>query len=158
MSTAKWGAISLILIIAGSASVLAMAALNKFGYTNTWSPYWFISDSNKLLSLTIGVSTFMWFKNLHIPQSKLINSIGATTFGVLLIHANSDAMRQWLWRETIDPSGHFVESIFPTFGYAILSVLLIFTICSLIELIRSRYLNLSLINIAKGIKFKTNKV
>ena len=32
---------------------------------------------------------------------KLINTISASTFGVLLIHANSDFMRQWLWNDTI---------------------------------------------------------
>lgn len=58
-----------------------------------FSPYLFISDSNKLLALTASVCSFMYFKDLKIQYLKFINAIGATTFGVFLIHANSDAMR-----------------------------------------------------------------
>lgn len=138
LSHRAYGIVSIILILVGSASVLGMFAIYKYGYIGRFAPYFFISDSNKLISLAIAVTTFMWFKDLKISHSRLINAIGATTFGVLLIHANSDAMRQWLWRETVDCIGHFGDSLLWTLGYASLSVMLIFIVCSGIDWFRGK--------------------
>lgn len=133
-----WGWLTLALIVVSSASVIGLFALNKYGYTSHWVPYYFVADSNKILALAVSVSSFMWFKELKLPHSRLINAIGATTFGVLLIHANSDAMRQWLWRETVDCVGHFGDSVLWTLGYATVSVLIIFIICSGIDWFRGK--------------------
>lgn len=94
ISHARWGWILLILIALGSNSVFGMAYLSNVGLTNSFLPYFFIADSNKLLAILIAVSSFMYFKDLRIPHSRLINSLGGATFDVLLIHANSDAMRK----------------------------------------------------------------
>lgn len=140
MSHKAWGYMTLFLILTSSASVLGLFALNKYGYISHWAPYYFISDSNKVLALAVSVSSFMWFKDLRIPYSRTINSIGATTFGVFLIHANSDAMRQWLWRDTVDCVGHFGDSVLWTLGYATLSVILIFIVCSGIDWFHGKYI------------------
>lgn len=136
----QWGILAIANLIIGSISVLGLEIVYKFGYTDTFGPYFFVSDSNKFLSLAISVSSFMYFKDLNIPHSKLINALGAATFGVLLIHANSDAMRQWLWKETIDCIGHFGPSIIWTLGYAIISVLIIFFLCAGIDWFRAKYI------------------
>ncbi len=138
ISHRNWGIISLVSIIGGAASTLALFAIYKYGYFPKYYPYFFISDSNKILAFAISLSSFMWFKDLKIPYSRLINIIGATTFGVLLIHANSDAMRQWLWRETVDCVGHFGDSALWTLGYATISVIIIFTVCSGIDWFRGK--------------------
>lgn len=140
LSHRQWGVATLISLAAGMTSVAGIFFLRKTGHINYLDPYFFISDSNKLLALAIGVSSFMWFKDIKIPYSRLINTVGATTFGVLLIHANSDAMRQWLWRETVDCTGHFGESLLLTAGYATVSVLVIFTVCSGIDWFRGRFI------------------
>lgn len=31
----------------------------------------------------------------------------STTFGVLLIHANSDVMRKWLWKDLLNNTGMY---------------------------------------------------
>lgn len=131
-----WGWLSLLSIFIGSLSVLCLVLIYKLGYTSIYAPYFFISDSNKIFSLIIAVTSFMYFKDLKIPHSRLINAIGASTFGVLLIHANSDTMRQWLWRETVDCVGHFGSSVIWTLGYATVSVLIIFILCSGIDWFR----------------------
>lgn len=105
----------------------------------------------------LSVASFMWFKDLKIPHSRFINAIGATTFGVLLIHANSDAMRQWLWRETVDCMGHFSESVLWTLGYSVASVLVIFVVCSGIDWFRGRYIEPPLINLVKETGLKIHK-
>lgn len=128
-----WGGVTLI------SFVLAVASIPIFTWLPTLvnkppMPYFLVADSNKFLALAVGFSSFMLFKNIHIPQSKIINTIAATTFGVLLIHANSDAMRTWLWKNMIDCVGHYNAEYMPL--YVIGSVAVIFAICSLIDFIR----------------------
>lgn len=136
----QWGMIAIGSIVLGSISVLGMELIFKLSYFHGFAPYFFIADSNKFLSLAIAVSSFMYFKDLKMPHSRIINAVGGATFGVLLIHANSDTMRQWLWRETVDCVGHFGDSVLWTLGYATVSVLIIFTVCAGIDWFRGRFI------------------
>lgn len=96
----------------------------------------FVSDSNKILAVIVAISSFLWFKNMNISYSKLINTIGASTFGVLLIHANSYAMIQWLWKDTVDCVGHYYLPPFHMVLYILSSVVIIFIVCTIIDIIR----------------------
>ena len=109
-----------------------MAYKIKFGLAN--NPYKYVSDSNTFLAVATGVSLFMTFKDMKMKYNKWINTIAASTFGVLLIHANSDTMRLWLWKDIVDCSGSFYRT--DTCLYAILAVLAIFFICILIDYVR----------------------
>ena len=100
--------------------------------------YFFISDSYAIMAVLTSICTFMYFKNLKIRQSRIINMVGASTFGVLLIHANSDAMRQWLWIDTLDNIRWF-ESPY-LWIHATLSVVVIFVICIIIDQLRINYI------------------
>lgn len=100
----------------------------------------FVSDSNKFFAVVVAVSTFLWFKNLNIPNSKVINAVGGSTFGVLLIHANSDAMRQWLWKDTVDCVGHYELPLMQLIFFSVGVVLLVFFTCILIDRIRIRFI------------------
>ena len=141
ISHSAWGWIALAGIFAASASVLILFALYKYGYMHNFIGYFFVSDSNKILALFVALASFMWFKDLHIPQSRFINAVGGATFGVLLIHANSDAMRQWLWRETVDCTGHFSDNLPWTLGYAAAAVLTVFIVCAGIDWIRGKLID-----------------
>lgn len=144
----QWGIITLFLLMTGCLSVGSL-----FYFSNIY-PYYFIHDSNKFLSLAIAVSSFMWFKNIKLKNHPWINTIAATTFGVLLIHANSDTMRQWLWNETINCVGNFGPNFWYNLGYALLSILLIFFIFSLIDWLRSKYIEEKLLHAVKSILLK----
>ena len=96
--------------------------------------YGFVTDSNALLAIVSGIVIFMAFRNLKIKQSRIINLIAATTFGVFLIHTRGDSMRQWLWCDVLDNVGHYSSSIMPL--HAIGSVIAIFIICSIIDFLR----------------------
>lgn len=96
-----------------------------------------VSDSNKPLAVLTAVFAFIFFKNLEIGYSKIINTIAASAFGVLLIHANCNTMRQWLWRDSLDNVGHFADNIYL---HAIVSVLAVYAICTLIDFIRIQLL------------------
>lgn len=150
ISHRQWGIATLITLLGGICSIIGLYLMKKQGYMNTFMPYHFISDSNKMIALAIALCSFMWFKGLRIPQSKIINAAGAATFGVLLIHANSDAMRQWLWRETVDVTGHFSSQLIMTVGYGVSAVLSIFIICSMIDFLRVHTIEMPMVRLIKG--------
>lgn len=103
-----------------------------------------VVDSNALLALTNGITSFMWFKSMKIRNSKLINTIAASAFGVLLIHSNSSTMRQWLWKDTVDCIGHFDTPYY--WLYAIGCVLVIYAICTIVDFIRIKTIETPLLN------------
>lgn len=98
------------------------------------SPYWFVSDANKVMALVTSLCLFNLFRSIRIPYSKLINAVGATTFGVLLIHAHNDTMRQWLWGDLLDNAGHLSSHLYPL--RAILAVVLVFVVSSCSDFLR----------------------
>ena len=100
--------------------------------------FYFVTDSNTFLAVCIGVSSFLFFKNLKIKQSRVINTIAASTFGVLLIHANSDTMRKWLWQTVLNVKGMYYETTGMVILHAALSVAVIFTVCVMIDQVRIR--------------------
>ena len=100
--------------------------------------YRYLSDLNAFLAVMNGLSWFLFFKNIRIRKSKVINAFGGATFGVLLIHANSDAMRRWLWRDTLRNVDVYSSSL--VYLHAILSVLEIFMICAGIDIFRQKFL------------------
>lgn len=102
------------------------------------SPFHFVSNANKLLALAFSISLFLFFKNINIENNKIINAVSSTTFGVLLIHANSDAMRQFLWKDVLNVGEMYNNSLLVV--HAIMSVIVIFVICSIIEYLRIKYL------------------
>ena len=132
-SCKTWGIFTLVLI---AISMLSVFILRTF--FNGKPIFWFVSDSNAPFALLTGISAFMFFKNIKVKQSLFINTVASTTFGVLLIHANSDAMRQWLWKDTLHNTSFFGTSM--GWIHPIVSVLAIFTICSVIDYIRIKYI------------------
>lgn len=56
--------------------------------TKDITPYYFVMDSNAILAFITGLSLFMYFKSIHIKQSKIINVLAACSFGVLLFHTS----------------------------------------------------------------------
>jgi hypothetical protein len=132
-----WGWVSLGLLVTSAASVVVCAWLgSKVG--KPVLAYYFLADSNRVLAVALAVSTFLFFRNWKLPTSRLINTMGASTFGVLLIHAGSDTMRQWLWQDLLGNS-----RVFGTAGmvpHALLSVIGIFVVCCAVDVLRIRLL------------------
>lgn len=131
-----WRAAMIVSVLISVTSVLGCTYI--FYKINKGYPYYFVQDSNAFLAFLTGICCFMFFKNLKIKYNKVINAFGASTFGVLLIHANSDTMRQWLWKDTLNN----VEAYYHSWGYvhALLSVLFIFLACSFIDMLRIRFI------------------
>lgn len=92
-----WGWVTLLCMAISMISVVMSAWLGM--KLNRQMAYCFVSDSNTLLAVIVGIASFLFFKNIEIKYSRLINTVAASTFGVLCIHANSDTMRRWLWKD-----------------------------------------------------------
>ena len=118
-------------------SIIAIANLSSrltFLSRNEWL---FLTDCNMPLSLITGFMAFVCFKKMRLPYIPLINIMGGSTFGVLLIHANSDTMRQWLWKDLLRNVEMYSSPwlVLHAFG----SVLAIFIICVVIDRLRIRF-------------------
>ena len=96
--------------------------------------YYFVIDSNSVFAVLVSIFLFLFFKNLHISYSKLINLIAASCFGVLLIHANSDAMRHFLWHDLLHNTSFFNSNYLVY--HAFFSVFSIYVVCTIIDFIR----------------------
>lgn len=133
--TKMWGWLTVLFILTASVSVVVCAYLSD--RLNTFIPHEFVQDSNTFLAVAIGVSSFLFFKNLNI-KSKFINTVSATCFGVFLIHANSSYMRRWLWMDTLQ-NVNMYDSPYLVF-HAVLSVLAVFVICSVADYLRIKFI------------------
>ena len=125
-----WRMITIASITLSVLSVIALLYIGRGHYD------FFVCDSNKLFALVVAVSSFICIKNIHIPYSKTINVIGGSTFGVLLIHANSDAMRTWLWQDVVNCVGHYNMPLLQLMVFSLGVVLSVFFFCILIDRIR----------------------
>lgn len=87
------GSIAAVSLLISWTSVVLAIVSRYIGKSITMA-YFFVSDSNKVLALalTTGVSAFLFFKNLKMGYSKVINTIASSTFGVFMIHANSNTI------------------------------------------------------------------
>lgn len=127
----KWWTIAAcVTVILSLLSVVAGAFVySKFGYNIC---YYFVSDSNKVLAVVTAISLFVFFKNLKLKYNPVINIIAASTFGVLLIHANSYTMIGWLWKDLLNNVGAFHTDLFVV--HAVCSVIGIYVICTIIDI------------------------
>jgi hypothetical protein len=130
-----WGIFSMISIILAMVSVLVIHYIFP-----AKDCYAFVSNSNKIFALTTAVSTFIWFRNLNLTYSKVINVLGSTTFGVFLLHDNSEAMYKWLWINLVDGIGHYSLPFWIFILYSVLVVLAIFFYGAFIDWIRQLWI------------------
>lgn len=128
---------SVVLSILSVSGIMLVGKM--LGIGSSFTPYYFVNDSGKVLAFLSGVSCFLFFKNLKIPNSQLVNTVASTTFGVLLIHAHSDVMRSWLWGDLLDIPGAYLTMPLPMLAlYMIVVMLGVFAVCSALDYVRLR--------------------
>lgn len=132
-----WGITALISLLLSWCSVIIGAILYHF--TNKNAIYYFVSDYNKLLAVSTSICVFLFFKNLNIGSNRIINTVAKSTFGVLMIHANSDTMRKWLWKDLFNNvyayktgTNNFAFFIMHAFG----TIIAVYCICTIIDMVR----------------------
>lgn len=133
ISFKHWGKLSLGFITLAMLSVVLLVILGK---TKLPIVYYFVSDSNSFFALVISLCTFMFFKSINLCYNRYINLIAASTFGVLLIHGNSDTMRMWLWHDVFDNIHNYPNA----YVHSIVCVLLVYFICTITDFIRLHFI------------------
>ena len=128
----------LILLIVDIASIFVVTWMSTRHPIFKKLCIYFMSESSKPLPLLTGIMAFMFFKKLRLPYIPLVNIMGGSTFGVLLIHANSDTMRKWLWRDFLHNVDMYDSSWLV--AHAAGSVLAIFILCIVIDRLRLRFI------------------
>ena len=103
------------------------------GWYVGWQYKWVV-DCNAIVGVLSSVMMFIGFKGLHIEYNPWINGIAASTFGVFLIHTNSDTMRKWLWQDVCQNVDWVSLPYMPL--HAIGCVLAIFVVCIIIDKVR----------------------
>lgn len=128
-----WGIATAIVLILSWLSVAVLANIGLLiGRTGLY--YYEVADSNKFLAVSLSVCAFQLFKNLKLGCIRWINTVAASTFGVLMIHANSDTMRQWLWKDVLNNVGVY-ESDF-IIVHAVGAVIGVFAVCTALDIAR----------------------
>ncbi|MDE5780755.1 MAG: acyltransferase [Lachnospiraceae bacterium] len=127
--TAFYGIIISLVLMVGS-----VAAIDFTGRIMGLESYFFFHDSHKFLAVTFSVSMFLFFKNIKIYNSRIINTAAASTFGILLIHANSNAMRRFLWCDVFNNISVYNSKYIVL--HSVLAVLLVYVVCLVIDMIR----------------------
>lgn len=148
-NTKLWGLLLLFSTAICISSVLACDFVFRDSY------FMFVMDSNQFLAVVESVCAFMFFKNLKIKNSKIINVIASATFGVLCIHATSDDMRSWLWGDLLNVVG--VHSNSNGYLHIILSVLGVYSVCTVIDIVRIYILEKPFFKLLDKILPKVNK-
>lgn len=134
-----WCLATVSLIIISMLSVIAILWIGV-KMDKVLPQYYMVSDSDKPLALLVAVSSFMWFKNIKIGYSKIINILGGASFGVLLIHSGSWSMINWLWKDTIDCVGHYSLPLYQLIIYSVGCVFAIYIVCATIDYMRLKLL------------------
>ncbi|MBQ6524448.1 MAG: hypothetical protein IJI12_07290 [Atopobiaceae bacterium] len=138
---ARLSTVALVVSVALSmASVLFFQARGAATGQPWYYAYRLVSDSNQILALLTGVAAFLFFKNLRVPQSKLINTVASATFGVLLIHASSPAMNTFLWERLLNVSSLAGMAPIPLLVRMVAYTVVVFAVCAAIDLVRIRLL------------------
>ena len=128
----------LLLLMIDIASIVFISCLSGHVPWHSHWEYYFVGESNRPLPLLTGIMAFVVFKKLRLPYIPIINLMGASTFGVLLIHAHSDTMRRWLWHDILNNVEMFNSPWL--IAHAIGSILVIFIVCVAIDRLRLRFI------------------
>ena len=150
----------LLLAVSVVAAWCSVVGLNFLAYWRgrpTWYPHTYVADSHKVLAFTCALFAFLVFRNWKLPQSKFVNAVAATTFGVFLIHDASDGMRKWLWQDFLDVPGAYSLAPWALIGYSVMVMFGVFAACSVLDYLRIRLVERPLFGLWTSISLKTTK-
>ncbi len=108
-------------------------------FNATWSVIHELTNlvAESVFKPIIAVSIFLIFKSIQIENNRVINLFSATTFGVYLIH-DSEILRALIWNKILSVISQYNSHFYPLL--AVFSIVIVFTVCSVIELLRIKYL------------------
>lgn len=124
-------------IISMTISIIVIIYSAWEGYKlNRFLSFQYMSDSSTFLAVINSINIFMLFRNLRIRQSKIINLLGSTTIGILCIHSHGGTMNDFLWGKLLNNVNVYNNNSNYLLIHIFLSVIAIYLVCSIIEVIR----------------------
>lgn len=117
--------------------VLSLALPNELEQRITLK---FSGYPNSLFAVITSFSAFMFFLKLRIPYSKIINVFGASTFGVLLIHANCVYVSNFVFGRLLRSTEVVKFNTVDGFFLFLVSIVALFFVCAVIDILRRLYI------------------
>ena len=118
--------------------IISIYAIEFYKITYFPNPFFQCFDANKFLPFIGSIFAFSFFNNLRMKYHRCINFMAAGAFGVLMIHANSDTMRQWLWRDVLHNIDYYNAPLGTLMWRSIICVCLLYIVCALIDGMRRK--------------------
>ena len=143
----KWYAIGTYAFI--FLTMIVIHFLNKVGSTVDYRHF---TGMQSVTALLASVFIFMWFKNLHIKNNKLISILGKASFAVYLIHDN-EGNRVNFWWGIMDADKVYFLNPFKVFAHGIICVIVIYGFATICEIIRIKLIEEPLFKVKKLDKY-----
>ncbi|MBF0778898.1 hypothetical protein [Streptococcus cuniculi] len=128
-----WAMLSIVFIYS-SVLVLDLLGLRWPGFAGE-AIYFY--GKNKLPTALASLFIFLGFRKLDIGHHRFINLVSSTTFGIYIIHEHP-LLRDFWW-VTVFKNATFSNSPY-LIPYSILAVILVFTMCLLVEVARQKFI------------------
>ncbi len=94
------------------------------------------------------ISLFKLFESIDIRSNELINKIASTTFGIYLIH-EFGPFRSLIWYKILNVDLLYANRLFPLFAFLV--VLIVFILCSIIDMIRQLIFEPKMLQLANSL-------
>lgn len=114
----------------------------------------YLYKRNSPFAILLGISILIYFSSKPEKHVNTINKIASLSFGIYLIHDNP-YVRKILWTSLLKIQNYTMSNIFIL--HIIISIVLIYTICAVIEKIRQMLYNALLSKSVKNICSKISK-
>ena len=92
-----------------------------------------IAQKENLFIVLPSLYLFAFFSKIKVKQSKIINRLASCSFAVYLIHENF-IVKKYLWTDWLEVNKYFSDNHFGLYAAGI--IILVYTVCIVIELIR----------------------
>ena len=148
MKSNKNRIVSVILIVALMNIIMILLELLASKVSIFPNLIYYFNSLNSPLILILTVLIFTIFKKLHIENSKLINKIASTTWGIYLIHANY-FLNFIIWEDIVLVEKYINSQMLII--NATLSVIGVFIVCALIDIIIEKFVIKNLIKLLSKI-------
>lgn len=154
-STLKWWVIGLYIVYA-----IVVCGITYISQTDVkqFSRIYQVIEMNYLIPFLISIFMFLLFENLNVSNNKFINLLGKTSFGVYLFH--DSYFREAFWKKIFEVESFYNAEPYILILHIIGSVIAIYLIGTLIELIRVKIIEEPIFKIKKFDKWfdKIDKV
>lgn len=140
------------IIMFGSILILELLGL-KYNMILNHTTYLLYRTS--IFAIIFSISLVALFANKTVFYNKVINTISGTTFGIYLIHENG-YLRNYIWTKIFKINEMFYKPYLVF--YVLTSVIIVFTVCSLIEYLRQKICNQNIKNICLIIDKKQDEL